>query len=317
MAAGQARLTPAVVCVCLLLLIDATGVLPRPAVDGAIADIGRTGTATLLAAETPRPVKRIVSLVPALTEMLFAIGAGPAVVGVSNFDTFPPAVKGLPHVGALLDPDTERILTLRPDLVITYGSQTDAQARFERAGIRVFTYRHSGIDGVLATMRRLGETVGRTEQAAAAARDLEMRLDSIRSRVKGRPRPRTLLVFERMPQTLRGLYVSGGAGFLSDMLDTAGAANVFGDVKRESVQPSQETLLVRAPEVIIEIRAQRLANPDEARRDRAAWNTLASLPAVRQQRVYFLAGDELVVPGPRLAGGVEAMARVLHPDAFR
>lgn len=315
MAAGQARLIRAVVCACLLLLIDATGALPR-AVAGT-AGVGRPGTYVLLAAETARPVKRIVSLVPALTEMLFAIGAGPNVVGVSNFDSFPPAVKGLPHVGALLDPDTERILTLRPDLVITYGSQTDAQSRFERAGIRVFTYRHGGIDGVLATMRELGETVGRTAEANAAARDLQMRLDSIRSRVKGRPRPRTLLVFERMPQTLRSLYVSGGTGFLNDMLDAAGAVNVFNDVKRESVQPSQETVLARAPEVIVEIRAQRLANPDEARRDQAAWNILASLPAVRQRRVYFLSGDELVVPGPRLTMGVEAMARVLHPDAFR
>jgi iron complex transport system substrate-binding protein len=316
MAAGQARLIRVVVCACLLLLIDATGALRRPGVDGT-AGVGRPGTYVLLAAETARPVKRIVSLVPALTEMLFAIGAGPNVVGVSNFDSFPPAVKGLPHVGALLDPDTERILTLRPDLVITYGSQTDAQSRFERAGIRVFTYRHGGIDGVLATMRELGETVGRTAEANAAARDLQVRLDSIRSRVKGRPRPRTLLVFERMPQTLRGLYVSGGTGFLNDMLDAAGAVNVFNDVKRESVQPSQETVLVRAPEVIVEIRAQRLANAEEARRDQAAWNILASLPAVRQRRVYFLSGDELVVPGPRLTIGVEAMARVLHPDAFR
>jgi iron complex transport system substrate-binding protein len=258
-----------------------------------------------------------VSLVPALTEMLYVIGAGPDIVGVSNFDSFPPAVKGLPRVGALLDPDVERILALRPDLVLAYGSQTDIQARFERAGIKVFSYRHAGIDGVLDTMRHLGTTIGKTEQANAAAQALQQKLDALRARLKGRSRPRTLLVFERTPQTLRGLYVSGGSGFLNDMLDAAGGVNVFEDVKRESVQPSQEMLLTRAPDVIIEIRANPIANPDDERRDHTVWNALASLPAVRQRRVYFLAGDQLVVPGPRLAEGVEMIARALHPDAFR
>jgi len=266
---------------------------------------------------TQRPIKRIVSLVPALTEMLFVIGAGADVVGVSSFDTFPPAVKGLPRVGALLNPDVERILTLHPDLVLAYGSQTDVQARFERAGIRVFSYRHSGLDGVLEAMRQLGETVGRTEQANTAAKALQQRLDSVRARLKGRARPRTLLVFERTPQTLRGLYVSGGSGFLNDMLDAAGGLNVFADVKRESVQPSQELLLVRAPDAIVEIRANAIANADDARRDHAVWNALSSLPAVRQRRVYFLSGEPLVVPGPRVVDGVEMIARALHPDVFR
>jgi len=166
-------------------------------------------------------------------------------------------------------------------------------------------------------MRRLGEAIGRTQEAAAAIRVLQEKLDSIRSRVKGRPRPRTLLVFERTPQTLRDLYVSGGTGFLNDMLDAAGAINVFADVTRESVQPSQETLLVRAPDAIVEIRAKPIADAADARRDEMAWNALASLPAVRQHRLYFLSGDQLVVPGPRLADGVEMIARALHPDVFR
>jgi iron complex transport system substrate-binding protein len=268
-------------------------------------------------AQAARPAKRIVSLVPALTEILFAIGAGPQIVGVSNFDAFPPAVKALPHVGALLDPDTERILTLRPDLVVTYGSQTDLETRFESAGVKVFSYRHAGIDGVLTTMRRLGEATGHAEDADKAARDLRRRLDAIRDRVRGLPRPRTLLVFERTPMTLRGLYVSGGTGFINDMLEAAGAVNVFADVKRESVQPSQEVLLKRAPDTILEIRASEALGPADILKDHAVWNTLASIPAVRQHRVYFLAGEQLVIPGPRLAAGVEMIARAIHPDVFK
>ena len=268
-------------------------------------------------AEVRRPISRIVSLVPAVTEMLFVIGAGSHVVGVSSFDSFPSAVTTLPRVGALLDPDTERILALRPDLVVVYASQTDIAHRFEQAGIRVFPYRHGTIGEVPETMRRLGATIGKAHEAEAAASRLQQRLEDIRRRVRGQRRPRTLLVFERTPQTLRDLYVSGGVGFLNDMLATAGAINVFDDVKRESVQPSQETLIVRAPEVIVEIRAKPIASAADARRDHAVWNALGSLPAVRAHRVYFLDGDQLVVPGPRVVDGIEQIARVLHPDAFR
>ena len=249
--------------------------------------------------------------------MLFAIGAGPQVIAVSSFDTFPPDVRKLPQVGALIDPDTERILSLRPDLVVTYGSQQDARARFERAGIRTFAYRHGGLAAMLDTLRQVGAITGRVTAASETASRIDQRLNQLRERVRGRPRPLTLLVFERSPQTLRGIYVSGGTGFLNEMLDYAGGLNVFADVKRESVQPSQETLLKRAPQVILEIRANQMLNDADVRRDHDVWNSLLSLPAVRQRRVHFLTGSPLVVPGPRVAEGVELMARVLHPDVFR
>jgi ABC-type hemin transport system substrate-binding protein len=123
-----------------------------------------------------QPPQRIVSLVPAVTEMLFAIGAGSQVVAVSSYDQDPPEVNALPRVGALLDPDVERILSLRPDLVITYGSQTDLQSQLERARIVVFDYRHAGLAAITATMRALGAGTGHAPEAEAAARGIESRL---------------------------------------------------------------------------------------------------------------------------------------------
>jgi iron complex transport system substrate-binding protein len=102
------------------------------------------------------------------------------------------------------------------------------------------------------------------------------------------------------------------------MLEAAGGTNVFAGIAREAVQPSHETLLTRAPEVIIEVRATGLLSAaDAAGGDREAWKTLPSIPAVRNGRVHFLDGDYLLVPGPRVARGVEAFARALHPEAFR
>ena len=263
------------------------------------------------------PPTRIVSLVPALTEMLFAIGAGSQVIGVSSFDAFPPEVQKLPRVGALLDPDTERILALRPQLIIVYASQTDTTTRFERAGIRTLAFRHAGIAGVLDAIRNLGEVTGHSNEAARLATDIQRRIDAVRMRVKGRARPRTLLVLGRDPATLRSMYVSGGVGFMHEMLDAAGGTNVFGDSATESVQPSHEVLLARAPEAILEIHAAGLTGTRAADEGRRAWSTLPSIPAVRNGRIHVLTGDYLVVPGPRLAMAVESFARTLHPDVFR
>jgi iron complex transport system substrate-binding protein len=274
--------------------------------------------ACVAAIAAQRPAQRIVSLVPAVTEMLFAIGAGPQVVAVSSYDDFPAQVKSLPRVGALLDPDVERILALRPQLVVSYGSQSDLHGQLKRASIPVYSYRHAGIGGIFTTMREVGTATGHAAEAERLARSIEAQLGSIRARVKDRRRPRTLLVFERDPQSLRGLYVSGGRGFLHEMLEIAGGVNVFADVEREAVQPSHETLIARAPEVILEIRATGLLSPAGAKgKDRDAWNVLASVPAVRNGRMYFMNGDHMLVPGPRVAQGTEAFARALHPDVFK
>ncbi len=260
---------------------------------------------------------RIVSLVPALTEMLFAIGAGPQVIAISSYDEFPPEVTSLPRVGALLDPDMERILALRPDLVVSYGSQTDVQAQLARAKIRVFSYKHAGLAGVFTTLKDLGAAVGRPAESDNLARQIRTGLDAIQARVRGRPQPRTLLVFERDPASLRGVYVSGGVGFLHDMLGIAGGVNVFADVARESVQPSIETMLARAPEVILEVRATGLLAATDIAQARRVWGALGAVPAVKQGRIEILTGEHLVVPGPRVVQATAAFARALHPDVYK
>ena len=266
----------------------------------------------------PAQPSRIVSLIPAATEMLFAIGAGPRVVAVSSYDRFPPEVAKLPTVGALIDPNVERILSLKPDLVVIYATQTTLKEQLTRAGIGVYDYRHAGLADVTTTIRDLGERAGRAAQANALADRIEHGLDDIRARVRALPHPRTLLVFGREAGSLRGLYASGGIGFLSDMLETAGGANVFADVKLQSVQASTEQVLAARPDVILETRASNSAFPGERRGvELSAWKRLASVPAVRNNRVIFLFDDRIVIPGPRVVEGTTLIAKALHPEAFR
>jgi iron complex transport system substrate-binding protein len=256
------------------------------------------------------PPQRIVSLIPSVTEMLFAMGVGPQVIGVSNFDQYPPEVQTRAKVGGLIDPDIERILSLKPDLIIVYGTQTELREQMQRAGVPIYPYEHAGLSDITSTMRALGRRVGSEAAATALASRIDADIAEVRRRVAGKPRPRTLLVFGRDSETLRGIYASGGVGFLHDMLEAAGAVNVFADVKRQSVQAASELVLTRAPDVILEIR-------DRGRPNLRAWEALGSIPAVRAHRIYLLTGDDIVNPGPRVAQAVRRIAETLHPDAFK
>jgi iron complex transport system substrate-binding protein len=260
--------------------------------------------------------QRIISLIPAVTEILFAIGAGPQVIAVSSFDEYPPEVKSLQRVGALLDPDLERILSLRPDLVVVYGSQLDLLKQLERASIPAYNYRHAGLADVSRTIREIGARVGHAAEADALIKKIDTHMASIRQRVAGRGRPRTMIVMGREIGALRGIYASGGYGFIHDILEIAGGEDVFADIKRESVQATTELVLTRKPDVILEIRA----GPSEAgpiASEVSVWRALPSVPAVRDGRVQFIVDQRTVVPGPRIAEGTELIARAIHPEAFK
>jgi iron complex transport system substrate-binding protein len=131
-------------------------------------------------AAEPRP-QRIVSLVPAVTEMIYAMGDGARVAAVSNYDRFPADVARLPKVGGLLDPSVERILAIKPDLVIVYATQKDLIERVDRAGIPYFNYQHKALPDILTTIRAIGARIGSPARADAVASGMERSLAEIRA----------------------------------------------------------------------------------------------------------------------------------------
>jgi iron complex transport system substrate-binding protein len=271
---------------------------------------------TAIAQRASRP-ERIVSLIPAVTEMIYAMGDGARIAAVSNYDHFPADVARLPRVGGLLDPSVERILAIKPDLVIVYATQKELIERLDRAGIPYFSYQHKALPDIMTTIRAIGTRIGSAAQAESVASGMDRALAGIRAKAAGLPRPSTLLVFERDPASLRNVFASGGYGFLHDMLEIAGGRNVFADVKKQAVQASTEMLIASRPDVIVELMyGDSLKNADIPRELRA-WDALASVPAVRTHRVVALTGDEFVVPGPRVVDATRKLALALHPDAFK
>jgi iron complex transport system substrate-binding protein len=267
-----------------------------------------------IAVHAQAPPQRIISLIPSVTEMLFAMGAGARVIGVGNFDRYPPEAQTRPKVGGLIDPDIERIIALKPDLVVVYETQNDLRTQLDRARIPMFLYQHAGLPDITATIRELGARIGSARESGELADRIDREIADVRNRVAGRPRPRTLLVFGRDAETLRGIYASGAVGFLHDMLDAAGGTNVFADVKRQSIQTTSELAVTRAPDVIVEIGVDTASTRG---RNLRAWDSLPSIPAVRDKRIYQLRGDGMMNPGPRISASVRRMAEVLHPEAFQ
>jgi iron complex transport system substrate-binding protein len=282
--------------------------------------------AALLACRAPSPGRgsagargatRIVSLVPAATEILFSIGAGSKVIAVSSFDHYPPAVESLPRVGALLDPDLERIIALRPDLVVVFEGQGELRDKLMQADIPTFGYPRPTVAGILRAMRSLGRRVGLAARADRQASAIERQLSAVRRRVAALPPVRTMLVIGREPGTLRSIYVSGGIGFLDDLLEIAGGSNVFGSVQRENLQVTTEAILAARPDAIVEVVASQPWTAADIAREEHVWDDLSSLPAVANRRVSLLVGDELVIPGPRIPRAAEELAETLHPKVAR
>lgn len=258
-----------------------------------------------------RASARIVSLVPAVTEMLFAMGAGNRVVGVSDFDTYPPEVDERPRVGALINPNVEKIFELQPDLVITYGTQSSLAERLAVAGIQSYPFVHGSIQDVLNYIRKLGQEIGLAEESSRLADDIDQALEDVRAEATDM-RPRVLLAHSRDIGTMGSFYSGGGQSFFDELITIAGGENIFGDVADDSIQPSLEEVLGRGPEVIIELLPSGRAGESATARRIEDWMALESVPAVRDHRVYVLSGDYLLLIGPRLHLAAQAMA-----DAIR
>lgn len=242
--------------------------------------------------------QRIISVVPSATEMLFAFGVGDKVVAIGDYDNFPPAVAIKPRIGGLLNPNIERIIELRPDMVVTYGSQEVLRQRLVSLGIRMYPFTHGSISQTLQFMKDLGRTVGAEKQANTLLDHIRSTFEEVRASAPAK-HPRVLIVHNRAAGVMGSFYSVGARAFQHELIAMAGGENLFADVDREIIQPSIEQLVSRRPDIIIETLPPPV-NRRELEQRKQDWGTMRSLPAVMNHRVYLTDEDYLLVPGPRL-----------------
>ena len=264
-----------------------------------------------------RPARRIVSLTPSLTEIVFALGAGERVVGVSDYCDYPPAAKTRPRVGTFLQPSVEKILALRPDLVLVDGVQKDVAAALQAAGggATVLAIAMNDLAQVRAAITQVGAALSAEPAAAAALAQLDGELAEVRRLVESRgarPPRKVLFVVDRQLGGLRGLVVAGPGTYLDELVRLAGGVNVFADLKLRYAKIAVESLEERQPEVILDVVHIEAGGEESGRAD---WLALPSIKAVRDGRVYILADREFVTPGPRLGKALHKLARLIGEDA--
>jgi len=249
------------------------------------------------------PPRRIVSLVPSLTETLFSLGCGDAVVGVTRFCEEPAAVLAQrPKIGGTKNPDCEAIARLRPDLVLVNADENRREdfVRLEGMGLNVFVTFPATLDDTVGLLRRLGQLTGCVARGQALADELAEAVAEVRRRVHVRQR-----VF--CPIWKNPWMTVGGGTYVDDVLWTAGGANIFRDAATPYPRIELAQVAARQPEAIV--------LPDEpyrfSRRDLPDLGALNETPAWKRNRVHFVDGKMLSWYGPRAAAGVRALASLL------
>ncbi len=302
---------------------QATGTAGR-LFEGQILTIGRGALRTLTTlllflllapSANAAPPKRVVSLAPSLTEMVYALGAGPQLVGVTTVCNYPEAARRLPKIGGMEDGgvDLEKVLSLKPDLVIAIGLfQSNTVDALRRLGLRVEVVPSQTVEDVFAAAGRLGTLLGREAAAKKLTADLGRRIDRVRKATAALPKARRPRVFYQVWD--QPLMTATRGTLIGRLIDLSGGANVFDDLSGQYVQVSPEAVLERDPQVVLAptTHASRVDPKILAKAP-----GLAGVTAVRTGRVYVLDGDLVSRAGPRIAEALELVARAIHPELFR
>jgi ABC-type Fe3+-hydroxamate transport system substrate-binding protein len=262
---------------------------------GALDDHGRP----IPALATPR---RIVSLGPSTTEILYTLGAGDRLVGRSRWDRWPDDVRSVPEVGDAIRPSVERILALQPDVVFLYAAADNRAAgdALTRAGVPAIALRVDSIGQYLHAVALIGDLLGVPARADSIVRALRAQLDTVRTRTASRPR---VTVF--LPAWDEPLMTLGSGSYLSELVEIAGGRNVYAERHEPSLVVAMEDVVRRDPDIVLTtpVSAARIGRDP-------SWQVLR---AVREGRV--LAYDTLLVsqPSSRLGDAAASLARLLHP----
>jgi iron complex transport system substrate-binding protein len=255
----------------------------------------------------PAQPKRVISLAPNLTEIVYALGAGDKLIGVTTYCNYPQAAQSVEKVGDTLKPNAERIIALQPDVVlVSTASQLEAFTKqLEAQGIAVYVTQPKDLAGMLRSLTDLGDLLNARARAEALSNELLGRIEDVEEAVKGKPPVSVFVQISGQP-----LYTAGRDSWLTDMIKRAGGQSVTAEVAGEWPNYSNESALAAKPEAIILSTDPAMANAEPA-------EALKNSPAVKNNRVYRVNGDLLARPGPRLVNGLEEIAKALHTESRR
>jgi len=261
----------------------------------------------------PGPPARIVSLVPSVTEIVFSLGAQDRLVGRTDFCDHPLAVRAKPSVGGMVNPNLETLVALKPDLVIgtDEGNREETFRQLERLRIPTYLVHANRIAETVDLIARVGELTGHQADAPRLTGEMLRRVEAVRRAVAPFRRPRVLYVLWPDP-----LIVPGWASMLTELIEIAGGVSITAGDGDAYPRLSLEAAVTRAPEVII-LADHSTGASTAGRAAPEKWQRLVSVPAIRAGRLHSADLSILHRYGPRVPEGLETLARMIHPEAFR
>ena len=259
----------------------------------------------------PFPPKRIVSLAPNVTEILFSLGLNEEVVGVSIHCNYPEKVKDRIRVGSYINIDFERIVSLKPDLIIATGAGNtrDMIERLERLGFPSYVIFPKKFDDVLESLQHLGQVVGREKEASSIIASMKKRKERVLELTQHLPRPRVFLQIGESP-----VVTVGKGSFADDLIRLSGGENIAGKENEMYPRLGREEILKRSPEVIL---ISSMNPKGDYKRILREWDRWQMIPAVKHGRIHLINSDLVDRPSPRIVEGLEEMARFIHPERFK
>lgn len=265
---------------------------------------------------TDGQVDRIVSMAPSITETLYTLGLGDRVVGVTRYCRYPPEVQEVAKVGGYHNPNFEAVLALDPDLVVLLSGDQRSRTAFGKLGIKTLVVCHNDVEGILDSFRQIGH-VGRAEaDSQRMIADIRTRMQHIREKTAGRPRPTVLFAIDRSIRSdkLEDVYVAGSDGFFDSIIVLAGGRNAFPETSVRFPVVSAEGILWMNPDVILDLSSGVAQGEQGKEKMLGAWRQVADVAAVKNGRVHALDQDYALVHGPRFVLLIEDLARLIHPE---
>lgn len=253
----------------------------------------------------PENPQRLISLAPSITETLYALGLGERIVGDTDYCDYPPEASLKPHVGAILNPSLEKIVALKPDLVlgIAEANRRETADQLERMGVPLYGLTAHSVEETLNSIEDLGKVLGRGPQAHSLVEGLQRRVDAVKQQVERQPRPKVLFVVWYRP-----LITAGPNTFIADAIRIAGGVSISDDLSGEWPRLSLEDALHRDPDVILFSKSESFSPSLDEFQQLPGWKDFR---AVKNHRMYFVS-DTINRPSPRLIDALEEVARVLH-----
>jgi iron complex transport system substrate-binding protein len=253
---------------------------------------------------------RIVSLGPNITEILYALNLGDRIVGGTRFSDYPQEAKQKPKVGTYVNFNIEKIIALKPDLVIATfgGNPKTAILELEKLGVAVYVTKAKTVEDVLKVIEKIGLITGSTERAVTIVNRLKRRIERVTDRVQDAQRPLVFLQINAKP-----LMTVGAGTFHDQIIELAGGRNLAGASIVRYPQYSIEDVLQRGPDYILISTMDRKGLFEQ---QRAEWMRWQSIPAVRNDRIRFVDSDVIDRASPRMVDGLEEMAKLIHPELF-